>query len=243
MKHLAILMLGTALATAPALAQTSGQIQHNTPAAGAQPNAGAAAGVSPAQAANVASANYVTQNDPDTWRTSELNGMTVYNERDEEIGTIDDVVIDRSGDVKAVVIGVGGFLGIGQRNVAVPFERLQWQTATAEAGRAATTGANTGTAAGGMTGARTDAKTDAKTGAGAATGTNTAAGTAAAPRTGAVPATGTTPATGAGAPDKGPGTARPADRAAADNRDAPRRAVLANATREELRNAPEFKYN
>ena len=241
MKHLAILMLGTALATAPALAQTSGQIQHNTPAAGAQPNAGAAAGVSPAQAANVASANYVTQNDPDTWRTSELNGMTVYNERDEEIGTIDDVVIDRSGDVKAVVIGVGGFLGIGQRNVAVPFERLQWQTATAEANRAATTGASTGNAAGGMTGAATDARP----GSGAASGTAAApaTGTAAAPRTGAVPATGTTPARGAGAPDRGPGTAQPTDRAAADNRDAPRRAILANATREELRNAPEFKYN
>lgn len=224
MKQLAILLLGTSLVATPALAQTSNQIQNQNAvpnAAGAQQ--GANAGMQQRANAGAVSANYITQNDPNLWRASQLNGINIYNDRDEQIGSIDEVLIDRNGDVKAVVIGVGGFLGIGQRNVAVPFERLQWQVradASADAGYGTSVPGRPG-----MTGAAT----------------TTGAGTA----TGAVPATGTTPATGAGAPATGPGTARPTDmanRTGAENRDAPRRAILANATKEELENAPEFEY-
>jgi sporulation protein YlmC with PRC-barrel domain len=67
---------------------------------------------------------------PNVWRTSEIKGTDVYNDRNEKIGNVDDVLVDSHGNVKAVVIGVGGFLGVGERNVAVPFNELHWQVNT-----------------------------------------------------------------------------------------------------------------
>jgi ribosomal 30S subunit maturation factor RimM len=50
---------------------------------------------------------------------SDMIGMRVYNAENENIGEIEDLVIDNNKDVKAVVLGVGGFLGVGERKVAV----------------------------------------------------------------------------------------------------------------------------
>src|SRR5690606_36160227 len=44
----------------------------------------------------------------------------------ERIGEINDLVISAEGDVAAVIIGVGGFLGLGEKNVAVDYAQLQW---------------------------------------------------------------------------------------------------------------------
>jgi sporulation protein YlmC with PRC-barrel domain len=44
----------------------------------------------------------------------------------EEIGNITDMVFNEQGQIRAVIIGVGGFLGIGEKSVAVPFEQLQF---------------------------------------------------------------------------------------------------------------------
>lgn len=54
-------------------------------------------------------------------------GQTVYNANDKSIGDISDLVFDKNGGIKAAVIGVGGFLGIGQKNVAVAFDRIKIQ--------------------------------------------------------------------------------------------------------------------
>ena len=91
-----------------------------------------------------ANIEYITQGKPDMWRASKLEGVDIYNQNNERIGEIDDVLVDKSGKVEAVVIGVGGFLGIGERNVAVPFNALQWQM---EAPRTATTTTTTTTTA------------------------------------------------------------------------------------------------
>jgi sporulation protein YlmC with PRC-barrel domain len=56
-------------------------------------------------------------------RTSKLVGKTVVNDKNEQIGTIDDLIIDRD-RVLFAVLQVGGFLGIGGRLVAVPYESL-----------------------------------------------------------------------------------------------------------------------
>jgi sporulation protein YlmC with PRC-barrel domain len=56
-------------------------------------------------------------------RASKLNGSAVYNDQNEKIGTVDDVIIGRDKVVFAVV-NVGGFLGVGGRLVAVPFNTL-----------------------------------------------------------------------------------------------------------------------
>jgi putative membrane protein len=67
---------------------------------------------------------------------SDLEGTTVYGGNNENIGEIDDVVLDRKGRVVAVIVGVGGFLGIGEKSVAIPFEALEI-AAAADPGRTA----------------------------------------------------------------------------------------------------------
>jgi len=50
----------------------------------------------------------------------------VYDPSDSKIGKIDDVLVSDNGQVSALVIGVGGFLGAGEKDVAVPFTAVKW---------------------------------------------------------------------------------------------------------------------
>jgi hypothetical protein len=50
----------------------------------------------------------------------------VYNNNNEKVGDINDILMDKSGNIKAVVIGVGGFLGMGEHLVAVPFDKVKF---------------------------------------------------------------------------------------------------------------------
>ena len=56
---------------------------------------------------------------------SDLRGTRVYGANNESIGDISDLLLDRQGQVVAAIVGVGGFLGIGQKDVAVPFQALE----------------------------------------------------------------------------------------------------------------------
>ncbi len=58
-------------------------------------------------------------------RASKLIGTTVKNSAGESIGDVNEVLLDSSGKVAAVVLGVGGFLGMGEREVAVSFSSLR----------------------------------------------------------------------------------------------------------------------
>ena len=60
------------------------------------------------------------------WRTSKLVGLNVYNDSNESLGSISDLLTDKNGDIKAVVIGVGGFLGVGEHLVAVAFDKVKF---------------------------------------------------------------------------------------------------------------------
>ena len=55
---------------------------------------------------------------------SELEGANVYGLEDEEIGEIGELLLNEQGQIEQAVIDVGGFLGIGERNVAIPFDQL-----------------------------------------------------------------------------------------------------------------------
>ncbi len=57
---------------------------------------------------------------------SSLIGQSVVNSQDETIGDINDLVTDESGKVIAVLVGTGGFLGIGEKDVALGFEDLRF---------------------------------------------------------------------------------------------------------------------
>jgi sporulation protein YlmC with PRC-barrel domain len=50
----------------------------------------------------------------------------VYDPSNSKIGKIDDVLVSDSGQVNALVVGVGGFLGAGEKDVAVPFSAVKW---------------------------------------------------------------------------------------------------------------------
>jgi sporulation protein YlmC with PRC-barrel domain len=74
---------------------------------------------------NASGPNFVQNQKPTDWRGSKLIGTSVYGQDNKSIGDINDVLIANDGKVNAVVIGVGGFLGVGEKNVAVPFDKLQ----------------------------------------------------------------------------------------------------------------------
>jgi sporulation protein YlmC with PRC-barrel domain len=60
------------------------------------------------------------------WRASKMVGLSVYNDNNQSIGSINDLLTDKNGNIKAVVIGVGGFLGVGEHLVAIPFEKVKF---------------------------------------------------------------------------------------------------------------------
>ncbi len=56
---------------------------------------------------------------------SDYYNQSVYDNRDSKIGDVNDMLLDKGGKIDAVIIGVGGFLGVGEKNVAVPFSALK----------------------------------------------------------------------------------------------------------------------
>ena len=62
------------------------------------------------------------------WRASKVVGLSVYNDNNEKLGSINDLLMDKSGNIKAVVLGVGGFLGMGEHLVAVPLDKVKFSS-------------------------------------------------------------------------------------------------------------------
>ena len=58
------------------------------------------------------------------WLATQLIGLTVLGANNEKIGSINDLVVDQSGAIQAAVIGVGGFLGIGAKDIAVSLQAM-----------------------------------------------------------------------------------------------------------------------
>ena len=78
-------------------------------------------------------------------RSSKLIGLNVYNDKNEKLGDISEVLVDRSGKVDGVVIGVGGFLGMGQHDIKVDMSKLKFVDEPARTASTATTGSGTKT--------------------------------------------------------------------------------------------------
>lgn len=60
------------------------------------------------------------------WRSSKLIGLNVYNDQNEKLGDISEILLDKSGKVEGVVIGVGGFLGMGKHDIKVEMSKLKF---------------------------------------------------------------------------------------------------------------------
>lgn len=111
-EHLIACVAIAALGVGPALAQT------NQPAAPpAQPGTAGDAATETITADKVSA---------DTWRISKLIGVGIYGPDDQKVGDVNEVLVDHKGQVQAIVVGVGGFLGIGEKDVAIPFGKVQW---------------------------------------------------------------------------------------------------------------------
>jgi hypothetical protein len=59
------------------------------------------------------------------YRSSKIVGSSVVNQHDDKIGTVDDLIIEPSDQVPFAILSVGGFLGVGEHLVAVPFKDLK----------------------------------------------------------------------------------------------------------------------
>ncbi len=77
-----------------------------------------------AQAPAAGGGDYLTAQSDEQISANTYIGQAVYNSADESIGKISDLIMEKSGGIDAAIIGVGGFLGIGEKWVAVPFEKI-----------------------------------------------------------------------------------------------------------------------
>jgi sporulation protein YlmC with PRC-barrel domain len=129
-KPLTLAVLGTAFVSWAALAQTTTPAP-TAPATGAPAATAPAAPPTGAPAATAQRPASADANRPmyelkqGKWRSSKLAGLDVYN-NDEKIGDINELIVGQDGKIEAVVIGVGGFLGIGEHNVALPFDQVKF---------------------------------------------------------------------------------------------------------------------
>ncbi len=80
----------------------------------------AACGTAAAYAANTMNAAQ-----GDSWTITNYYKQNVYDPKESKIGSIDDVLVDKSGKVTGLVVGVGGFLGAGEKDVIVPFTAVK----------------------------------------------------------------------------------------------------------------------
>lgn len=101
---------------------------------------------------------FITEQGAGEFRASKLVGLSVFGTDNQRVGDITEVLLDDIGAVQAVVIGVGGFLGIGEKTVAVPFGALSWVNTRAPTTLAASTGV-IGTAVTAVTGGVSAVKT------------------------------------------------------------------------------------
>lgn len=84
-----------------------------------------AAPAAPKSAEASDSPQFLSKQASDDWLASNLIGQSVYNAQDEMVGDINDLVTDHSGKIVAVLVGSGGFLGLGEKDVALRFEDLR----------------------------------------------------------------------------------------------------------------------
>ena len=123
-KTLTAAALATVLA-APAFAQSTAPKPGTAPMAQPSDSTATPAPNAGSMTTDKKQAGFVQNEDATDWRASKLIGASVYGPDNASIGEINDIVLESDGGVKAVVVGVGGFLGMGEKNVAIPLDALK----------------------------------------------------------------------------------------------------------------------
>jgi hypothetical protein len=86
---------------------------------------GESTAVSPADSAKPGSSQIVDAQGRDEWLASKLRGTTVVGSDNQKVGDVVDILLDRSGQVKAFIVGVGGVLGLGAKEVAIDLTQFR----------------------------------------------------------------------------------------------------------------------
>jgi len=111
--------------TAPSSTTPPTAAPHAAAPAATAPTVPHAAATAPAPASQTATAQASRHMRDDQIRASKLIGASVYDPNDQKIGAVDELVLNPDGKVADIVIGVGGFLGAGEKRVAVPMADLK----------------------------------------------------------------------------------------------------------------------
>ena len=146
MKSLTMAALGLTLLAGTALAQSNPPPASKAPAAA--PATAPAASSSKSSSSTSTNKNEQNASSMNMWQGSKLIGLNVYDQQNEKIGDIKELMTDKDGKIEQVAIGVGGFLGMGEHDVGVKWSDLKFsdepvpsKTSSATGGAARTTGA------------------------------------------------------------------------------------------------------
>jgi sporulation protein YlmC with PRC-barrel domain len=77
-----------------------------------------------AQVAKPGAVDFIVAQPANEWLVRIFIGSKVQNTAGEIVGDVNDLMFDKSGRINSVVLGIGGFLGVGEKDVAVPFSTL-----------------------------------------------------------------------------------------------------------------------
>ena len=148
MKTLTVAALGLTLLAGTALAQSNPPPASKAPAAAPAPTTAPASSSSKSSSSTSTNKNEQNASSMNMWQGSKLIGLNVYDTQNEKIGDIKELMTDKDGKIEQVAIGVGGFLGMGEHDVAVKWTELKFsdqpvpsKTSSATGGAARTTGA------------------------------------------------------------------------------------------------------
>ncbi len=125
-------MFALMLAT-PALAQTSEMPANESNKPAVEQPSQAAPAMTPSEDKSMSEANaekpakeFSANASGQHWRASALIGQSVRNAANETVGDINDIVLSSDGSIEHVLVGVGGFLGLGEKVVALKFDELSF---------------------------------------------------------------------------------------------------------------------
>jgi len=120
LKKLVITTASLALLTGAAVAQAPEQPKQSPPAATTeQPKTSPPAATPSAPTPSAAKNQVITEQKPDQLLATKFKGTDVMGSDDQKIGDVSDILFDKDGKILAYVVGVGGFLGIGAKDVAL----------------------------------------------------------------------------------------------------------------------------
>jgi sporulation protein YlmC with PRC-barrel domain len=128
------MILAASILAVPALAAQSDEAPNNAPAMTSTPSSHSSANMTspqPVQTAPVSNSAASTSATP-TYTTADghmrlgkIVGASIYNDQDQSVGSVDDVLMSHDNEATSAVISVGGFLGMGSKLVSVPFDQLK----------------------------------------------------------------------------------------------------------------------